>query len=285
MDTGVTHRQHYVWRKYLSQWATPKSSEGMVYCEMFGQSKKRINLTKICLENDMYQLQKLNDEEIKIILYIAKTKIEIVDQSNEEWVRKNQEFFQMKEALLSLDHTEETKKKLEDLENSTGEELQSSFETLLPELVWNSLFQQKQDFLLDIDKRILFAQYLSSQYFRTANMRDIVVQKIEDAKRLFGKGTEIDGIRIWKVLQNVLGTVTSYQLSAEPLFKLFFLSAPAGKTFITSDQPIINLCKSDETTGEVDSFDLYYPISPSLALIYSKNSFGEEKQILSDEKN
>lgn len=114
MDTGVTHRQHYVWRKYLSQWATPKSSEGMVYCEMFGQSKKRINLTKICLENDMYQLQKLNDEEIKIILYIAKTKIEIVDQSNEEWVRKNQEFFQMKEALLSLDHTEETKKKLED---------------------------------------------------------------------------------------------------------------------------------------------------------------------------
>jgi hypothetical protein len=271
----IKKNQHYVWADYLSRWSPDND------CKIYHISPTgKIVLTHVndlAKQDYFYQIKDLTGDEIAIMKIFLKPLSEdlqnihisflndILEIQNEQFqYKKNGEnneeiqtlFFAKKCNIIEDFHAGHEKKAIPILDSLATGELS----------------------ILEDDKNMAsFMEFLGHQLLRTKKIKDIVIRKQP-------RKTNLEKI-VADAMQNIWW-FTSYIFGVN-LGKSLYLGRHEEKhsllinetdiSFITSDQPIINVheCVSEDNTIPPEHMNLYYPITPRIA--YMINEAGQFK--------
>lgn len=271
--------QHYVWKAYLRPW----SVNDQIWCHRDGNIFST-NLKGVAQQRDFYRLQELTENDISIITRVAinGTKNILLREVNAEWIRSFQAIFKIKKNFERIGMKNVELEKLIDKNiNNLEEDLHSHIETeSVPYL--NSLNARDTSLFHDDEKYMKFCYFLAIQYLRTNKIKQNLVRNIGDVadghiKRSLG------------VIRHIYATNIAWSIFANKHsdnFKPTLLLNSSSINFIAGDQPIINTHAVISGYSEiVNDVEFYYPISPNIALIISKDRFcGEGDQVKINEE-
>jgi hypothetical protein len=264
-DSDVAkHRHHYVWRKYLEPW----TNDNLIWPSIKLIIKRHpINISNLAVKTDFYRVRRLTKVDIT---FIRETGVNLstnprLRELNEGWIKFFLKPQNVKGFLQSIGMSEESEKIIEIAECNLEEAIYCTHEGygnfFLP-----NLLEMKSDFLSDPDHFDKFATFICSQYMRTKKNKDrfIAVHKQND---------DFKGVNFaasFAVLRHIFITNMAWSIIADRQnWKLQFLVSDGEEEFITTDQPIIN-CKSIDGVVPTD-VAFYYPLSPKLAIMFSKS--------------
>lgn len=255
--------QHYVWRNYLNAWAA-----GGTFC-CYRQKDKKLFPTQpkaVASETYFYETQQLSDYDIKFLGdFISRATDIRLRELNREYVEMTQLTFKLRERLKSTDLLPEVRTALEEelrwVERNLGERYHSGIENKCQDIL-DSLRSGDDTFYKNELSCVDFFYFLSLQYFRTAKMRD-------GLRNIPSYIPGHDPRRTANILNHIHATNVGAGLFRERnAYRIVFFKNDTSIPFITGDQPVLNMLDPKTT----DDVELYYPLSPKLALILTKDT-------------
>jgi len=252
---------HYVWRYYLRAWA----SNEKIACLRGGRIFKP-NLMGVGQKRDFYKLQELNSDELAFIKRLAiDTAPKHLQELHTNLVRRFNIVFKLREYIESKDINDQELKNLLDITiHNLEEDLHAGIEGETIKYI-ESILREDIDFY-NIDKGCIdFIHFLCVQYLRTEKMKESTLDAIRNM-------TTINFEKINNVLNHIFATNMAWTFCAErKVFKMVLLKNETAKEFITGDQPVINTYGVIGTSKTpIDDIELYYPVSPKLAILISE---------------
>ncbi|MGB1269959.1 MAG: DUF4238 domain-containing protein [Flavobacteriaceae bacterium] len=253
----VKKKHHYVWKEYLKAW-----SENNQVPALIKKSGKIIkaNPEGLAQQRYFYALEEFTQEE-EIILK------KLVNQwSKESTIKINLEFYEtftsyskLKRLTKTINLNDELKETLNLLRTNTMEDSHLIFENFGKKLISIRTYEDLS-FLNDEMELFFTMIYISFQYLRTKNMQLKVKDVIEKYDYLSPK--------FLNFLPFIYATSIADTLTYDKHIKFIFLENTSEIDFITSDQPLINN-KIDQLNykGTIAQLDIYYPITPRIALL------------------
>jgi len=248
---------HFVPRFYLREWAQKER----IYCLQDG-TIRRPNLRNVCAENYFYGLCQLSDEDLE---FLQKA---IIDGSPNALKESHEQLTQILRlpylAKQRLDASgdaaspamAEAKRMIAELNENLHTNVEEKFRPYLSSMLAGDL-----SFLRDPGRAAVFFWGLAVQYARTHHVKS--VQRILDPNRadLYR--------RLANPLAHIVASNVGCSLFADRARLTVLLLANSSTTpFITADQPIINIASkpNDDLTAPT-RFELYYPLSPTTAML------------------
>ncbi|KKN81231.1 hypothetical protein LCGC14_0321850 [marine sediment metagenome] len=233
-------------------------------------------------ERYFYKLKELTEAEIKFIkALIDRDKRPMIRKLNHGWIDLFNQVFEIRNLLDShgVAHPE-ADKMLDVLVHNFEEDFHGKIESGAIKFL-EMLYREDLTFYDDDDELIEFLFFICQQYFRT----QAIDKKVRTAIGSFN-GFNVDGI--WSVLRHTSATSVGFSLYQDRAsFRPVLIKNTSDSPFITGDQPIINTHAIGLTLEEIPSeLELYYPLTPRLALLLTSNpdlnrkiaiSVGEEK--------
>ena len=269
MNLVKKQKQHYVWRHYLSKW----SFSDKIWClrnnEIFPSGLMGVGNIRF-----FYKLNELTEEDIKLIrlLYIDKMNPMIQDL-NRNWIEIFTAVQRLRVNAQSTGQFDKIQKEIDVLTYNFEEDIHGTYEAIaLP--IFKKIYNKDLSFI-DEDEYYNFNTYLCEQYFRT-NARK------EAHKRIQNNFPQIDAARIWNISAHMLATMLAFGIVREKQnLRYTLLENTTELEFITGDQPVINTYAKPEalTPLSYEEFELYYPITPKLALLITHDQKFEHKSI------
>lgn len=263
-------RSHTVWKNYLRSW----SNNDQVYCLQNGRIFPS-NIINMSVERDFYKLLKLTDQDIEGIKSIINGSPLVSQKFFQELLFKFSTIPYLVDYAFSDPTMDMTLRDyIEEQVFNAAESLHSSIEfNALP--IFDDLKNKDISFYDDGLKSVSFLSFISVQYFRTKGIQ----------RRVFEKKFPLINIEnCWNILRIILGMNLGFSLFVVRKKRpLILIENITNVPFITSDQPVINLFSLPEANQHLA---LYYPISPSLALILGESDVccGFENGSLTEEK-
>jgi hypothetical protein len=266
----ITRRQHYVWRKYLRAWAP----NDQIWC-LRENNIFNTNLMNIAQERDFYKLRDLTHEEIKFLDDFCNVQREPLRTTNLRWVKYFTATFELQRGLIAKGlPAKEIMRFINEAAIKQEEELHGRIEQ---DAVVNldALLAGDASFFKISDEKIKFLYFLCVQYTRTKKLK---ANALEGPSKL----TAVKPENIWNALSHIIATSLAQNLVAYS-YQLYFLRPEGEEVFITGDQPVINLHGTYVASTEAPKeLDLYYPISPKLAVLVASEP--PENSALTDEE-
>ena len=163
------------------------------------------------------------------------------------------------------------------VENNIHEEVHTHLEQRAVDFLGALLKKDTVFYKSDGEEKREFLLFLCIQYGRTNKIRTNVFENAAKAARdKLGINLE----KVWNPLVHIFATNIAFWLSWDT-FKLILLENQSGVPFITGDQPVLNTHATNIAPGEmVEKLELYYPLSPRLALLLTKEREEVEGEIL-----
>lgn len=256
---------HHVPRFYLRAWATENriwwSGYGRILCS---------ELTVVGGENHFYRLDQLCGKDRFHLAEIAK-RLAYGSEANRRFLDAFTLPHIARSNLLLLDPTFEMKgetvaehiRKLDLKIANAAEDYHTSIEnTFQPYLA--SMLQGEVAFYDDDQKAAEFLYAFMLQFTRTKGPREIIA----------AHPGPFDNIRgVWNLLhQMVAFTAGASFFLDRRRFKIVLIDNCTAVPFITGDQPIINLHADLMTRKPPERMEMYYPLSPTKAMLYLERS-------------
>jgi hypothetical protein len=241
-------RQHHVWQQYLKPWST----NGQLHCLMDDRIFPT-GTTAVAVEQYFYKIGRLTAADIALIRFL------VIDvKGSHPLTRKNHEDFLKLVTAPTLFEGESPE--LDDLidrfRTNALEDYHAGIEASFLPLLQSAL-RRDINFYSDDRSCITLFHFLASQHMRT---KGIKVKTIDVLKRNSG----LDVSRIWGIMSHMIATNIGMSVYLERTKrKLILVENTTDRTFITGDQPLINLHSDEPPTA----LSWYYPISPRLALL------------------
>ncbi len=278
--------QHYVWRYYLRPWTTkPSDDNGTINCINYGQIKRDIGTTVIASEHYFYQLQDLSSDDISFITEFCFPEgvLEVSKTFNKGWI----------DYFTSVIRIEKLKDKIGITSSDLDYELlkcKKEFEENLHCIIETSsipyldmLYLKDTSFYKQTKDNILFNHFIATQYFRTKQMKTLIL-----SNQMNGIKETVSLERCWNVISHIFATNIGSSLYLErDEFSMKILEICSDEDFITTDQPVINTAadyKKKVVLNDAD-FELFYPYTPKLAVLITKNTslYKDQINIIDDE--
>lgn len=258
----IKKRQHYVWQRYLKNWSKDKQT---IYC--LRENKIIFTSTSnLALENYFYKLGDMTQNDLDLVEkgYVDYIKGVAGEQAHKILLVFRQMVDKKELLKASFPYNNELDKELNIYNINIIENFHSDIERESLTFL-HSLSDGNCDFLHDSESRILFFLFLSTQYVRTKNMREALLNAASAIP-----GMKDTTNRIISVIWMIAASTIALQLGN--LFdksSFLMLNNDTDTFFITGDQPVINTKADDidETTGYAKSLEFYYPISSKIALL------------------
>jgi hypothetical protein len=254
--------QHYVWRFYLAAWEV----RGTFWCYRYKAKKLFETQCKaIASETYFYRTHQLTTEDRDFLeAVIVRASDEKLRQLNREAVELFQKSFELRAYLkatkLNDQAKNDVKRDLELIEKNLGERYHTGIENKSRSIL-ESLRREDRDFYRDVRLCGDFLYFLSHQYFRTAKMRHAVSGV---ARPVSGH----DARRTAGIECHIYATNVSVGLFRErAAYRIVFLKNDTRIPFVVGDQPVVNMLDPATT----DDLELYYPLSPKLALVLTRD--------------
>ncbi|WP_181157272.1 DUF4238 domain-containing protein [Pseudomonas poae] len=256
----TTRRQHYVWRHYLRAWANDEK----IWCRRDGKIFAT-NLMNIGQQRDFYALRRLSTEEETWILEQTRRR------HNGDLNKHNEKF--LSDYKLVSEATTQTKncEELEALRIQFEENMMTKIETSAIENL-SKLQQRDSSFFLINEHRASFSHFLMIQLLRTKRMSHALKNSLKSILDKRGLGIE----NIWPPYKFINAAHMALTVYAEPKYKISLIRNTSNIEFITGDQPIFNIHAVESTDQPPEKTDLFYPISPSLAIILGKENHAKQ---------
>lgn len=257
----VKKKHHYVWKEYLKSWSSNNQISSLL------KKQKKIIISNpegVAQQRYFYALEEFTLEE-EIILK------ELVKQwSKESTLKINLQFYEnftsyskLKRVAQGIDLDErkniELKQRLNLLRTNAMEDSHMLIENFGKRLI--SIRRYEDLAYLNEETDLFFTMiFISFQYLRTKNMQLKVKKAV----------TEFDHIspKFLNFIPFLYATNIADSLTYEKETRFLYLENNSEIDFITSDQPLINnkidLLNDD---GTISQFDVYYPLTPRIALL------------------
>ena len=247
----LVKNQHYVWRTYLRPWSIREDGKQI---NTYFIDKKEMGVTSlmnVAQERFFYEIHPLSDIEIVAAKRFAK---------------QFPEFVQPYADVLLSAYVAVSKNMIPDQEkNIYAKNCFEKIYTQIEEYGYKLLECKSREDLMKIANDDQCMLYLCVQYGRTKKMRMNGVNGLRErplAGQLYDK--------LFPMTTILYAVTLAHNLSINPTTKYIFVKNETKIPFITSDQPAINLFNDDvDEEGNVLSFELYYPTSPSTAIMVS----------------
>lgn len=240
---SIKKNQHYVWRHYLKPW----SIDSKICCkrndDVFNTSLKNVAVEKL-----FYESVQLKEEEENFVLNIMKN----LEPS-------------LQGPLLELFNFYKWTTKFEITRKNGIEEFHTNLEKKGIKFL-NNLYLENTLFLNNQNHKRDFCNYIGAQYTRTRKMRENLT--------LGGilSNYSLDMNRLSNIMHLIFIVVIGNWLFSRG--KIEFLKVCGDLNLITADQPIINTKGTIDLNETPEEFELYYPLTPKLALYLSEENEG-----------
>lgn len=268
----IKKRQHYVSRYYLKAWACNKER---IYC-LRENKIFQSNLMGVAQEKYFYELQNLTENEQKIIHFLGIEKSnKMLQEIHLSFLNKYLLIFNIeKELTIKNIYEDDLNKIIEEHKVNFEEDYHSEIESI--GIKYIDLIRNKDiDFYYDekSNDRMMFLFFLTLQYMRTKRRKN---QSIRAANN------KVNMSKIWPILAHIWATNLSHNLHLDKSFNLILLENKSNLNFITSDQPIVNTYAMNSNELEDNELEFYYPLSPKLAILITKNISDCKKLVITE---
>ena len=271
-------KQHYVSQFYLKPWET----NGQLFCLRNGSIFKTSTIN-IGQQRDFYRLKELTDQDVTNIKLLI-SKMPVSSQAmHQTWINFFNLIFDFKNFLRSKNAiTPEIDAEIDIEINNFEENLHVIIEGTGASYI-KKLLNSDTSFYNNIKCREEFCYFLSVQYFRTNRMRTRMIATFNQ-RSLNIPQEFIDFVpnmeRCWGVLSHMFAANVGFALSQMPLM---LLHNKSETPLITSDQPAINLKSTYDITKHPEEFELYYPLSPRVAVVLTEGTTNISKNLQSND--
>lgn len=256
--SDLTTNQHYVWQHYLRAWCAPKK----IWCKRIDQPEPfSTSPRNVGAERFFYEFYELTPDDLAYIgSVIAQSNDEDLRKLNRGWIESFQMTFMIRRRLEDVEIEPESRLELEqalrDVEKTMGESFHGGTEMRAGPLL-DALRREDVSFYANQAAATTFIDYLSHQYFRTAKHRNSMLALPNPLPHDMG--------RTWPVEAFIYATNLACSFAQRWRdYRIVLLRNRSEIPFITGDQPLINLCGM-----QVEQVDLYYPLTPDLAMIFT----------------
>lgn len=274
-------RQHYVWQRYLQNWS---KNQSQIYC----LRDNRIFLsgtTCLAVEKYFYKLDEITLPDLNLIEhgYLQEIKGPAKEHA-EKIVVMFRKIIETRDSLLDNLPNSSLLKYAFCVPLTNFEENYHAYIEGNSSVYLKSLVNKQTSFYKDIEDNAKFNLYLTTQYVRTKNIQKAIFDRVENHPSLIEPTRR--SISVYRfIIAHVFAMGLSHNID-KCSFKV--LCNNTEVPFITGDQPVINTKAddTDPTTGYAKALELYYPISPEIAILINPN-FGtnqhQEVQVTNDE--
>jgi hypothetical protein len=250
-----TKKQHYVFQGYLRPWA----EDELIYCLRDGKIFQT-NLNGVACERFFYEIQNLTPQEIEVVMGLFS------DHPSQALKQAQKDFLSIYSQPMIL---------RSELDANAPGRIRGALDRMIREGE-ESLHQKIEDDLLvfirmmlagdtsfysDNEQTAKFLHAICVQYTRTKQIREATTKLTGTTFR----GCDVR--RMMSVLAPLMAMAVAQSLYIDKeQFMLVLLENDTNTPFITADQPIINLHHSLNGKAPL-KFELYYPLSPSKAML------------------
>ncbi len=257
--SNITKQPHYVYRKYLKPW----TQQEKIYCLRNNKKIFFTNIMNIAKENYFYEFKLCTDKEIEMGRYFAKNSCDSLMHIYEKLNRELKEAYNISNNTTKNEIIEFARQSEEKYFNCMVED------RLNPTL--NLLYKEDFSFLENEINSMQFFHAIAEQYCRTKKIKENTNNMCLELN-----DRDIRGDNIWFLIRHSIAFKIGLSLFQEK-YQVCLLKNE-NCNFITSDQPVINF--HSDFNGIPTEFELYYPISPSLALMISKQEKYLDKNVI-----
>lgn len=254
-------RQHYVWRYYLLAWAQGEQ----IYCTRAPATMAFTpNVANIGGETFFYRVSELDAADLAYLeSVIGRSTRAALQDLNRGWIEGFQRSFVVRRLLQQVDlsdaHRAALDRECDVIEKTLAERYHGSSEQRMQPLL-DRLREGDASFYQAQSSAHTFIDFLARQYFRTARMRNVMTA----LPRLLPHNPD----RTWPIESFIYATnVASSLVGQRADYHITMLENDTPSPFVTSDQPVINLNSERD-----ENLRLYYPVSPTRALIYHSDT-------------
>lgn len=253
--------QHHTPRQYLLPWAD--SDERVAW---YGYGKvMRSGLTVVGGEDNFYKLKELTIPDVDCMKLFIDGLPELGRKGHKRFLQMYVLPTRLKRHLEKRGDCGPDAMRLVDVVRSN---LMENYHASIERGFWPYLDLIKArdfSFIDDLNRAIEFFHGFSVQYMRTKAVKERAIQK---TNVLFD-----DVERVWDVLSYITAVETGRSFFADrSSFQILVLDNDTQVPFITADQPIINIRADAGSFGPPEKVELYYPLSPTQAMLYLENS-------------
>ena len=242
---NIKRKQHYVWKKYLKPW----TENGQIFCKL-NNLVFLTALENIGQKRFFYESTPLNVEEFNFIMAFC-----------------NKAHPTAKKSLSALLNIYMVTAGADEYVKKCGiEEFHARIESGASDIIDKLCLGNLSFFRNDVDRNN-FGFFLGCQYTRTDRMR----RNVMNAPLMVS--TTISKEKLSNVFSLFFADVIGNWIYSSSKIKLLINQSDLI-SFITADQPIINVKEDGSYTGSVREFELYYPISPKIAIYLSEKDEG-----------
>ncbi|MGF1762621.1 DUF4238 domain-containing protein [Aliivibrio kagoshimensis] len=278
----LKRNNHYIWKHYLSKWCYDSKNV------FFSSEHGKVSSVPFASKNSQchfYKAKSLTLDQLDFIMDLSKQSIPELHQIH---LDRLEPFIEMQELckVLGENKPEKVEKEFEHFATNTMEDMHTRVENDFRPIL-DALVEGKFDVLESRDNRNLLITciFIAQQYMRTKNLKDSMIL-LTNMKNINFDNKLIDDC--WWFVSYLLGMNVSFDLySTLHERNVAFLVNNTASTFITGDQPVINIHPSQNEDLFISAVgaDIYYPLSPKFALVIAESAtFGTGRVEVTDEQ-